>query len=550
MIFFLKKYPPVMLTALLLLCAVAGPACGATHFPDLTTKRYRQAAAYYHNLLIHPLRAGQRANWQRAAKNFQQISREAGSHPRTPDALYMAGKICRQMGDRFGRRDDLERAVDFYQDLARLFPRHRLADDGLLAMGRIMLDNLDSPTRAAAVFARIITLFPDGDMRRLAARMIQNLNADSADSRDNGRSVRTSVENKEDNRATIQEIRHWSTKDYTRVVVETSRPVKFAENVLSGGGGSDGRLYINLFSCRVGKEYKDPIIIRDGLLKQVRSAQFSRQTARVVLDTVSLASHKVFSLTNPFRVVIDLTGVQKRPDRIPTLAEQLGLEVRRVVIDPGHGGKDPGAIGCSGLKEKDVVLKVAKKAAARLAAIGGYEVVLTRNCDKFSPLEERTAIANSRQADLFVSIHANSAPNRKAHGVETYFLSLASSKEEMETAALENAASSRQLSDLQAILQDLMQNSKIEESSRLAGAVQYQLCNGLHCFKVPNRGVKKAPFVVLIGARMPAILAEIGFITNAAEEKNLRSDRYLDAIAEQLVSGIMRYSQRELAAAR
>jgi N-acetylmuramoyl-L-alanine amidase len=543
--FLFKKYPLIILSVFLILCSAVDSVSGATHFADLTSKRYKQAAAYYNNLLVHPLRAEKRANWLRAAKNFQKISREAGHHTRTPDSLFMAGKIYRQLGERFGRKDDFDQAVNFYQKLVQNYPDHRLADDALLAMGRIMLDNLDSPARAAAAFARIVTLFPDGDMQRVAARLLKNYKIKSSGP---GKTIATkALRTKKDNRAIIRQIRHWSTKDYTRVVVETSKPVKFAENVLSSGDNRNGRHYINLFSCRVDQQHKDPIIIRDGLLKQVRSAQFSPRTARVVLDTQSLASYKVFSLTDPFRVVIDLLGIKKAPARLPTLAEQLGLEVRRVVIDPGHGGKDPGAIGFSGLREKDVVLKVAKKVAARLAAKGGYEVILTRNRDKFIPLEERTAIANSRQADLFVSIHANSAPNRKAHGVETYFLSLASSKGEMRAAARENAASSRQLSDLQAILKDLMQNSKIEESSRLAGAVQEQLFTGLHNYHVPNLGVKKAPFVVLIGARMPAILAEIGFISNALEEKNLRKDSYLSAVAEQIVKGIMRYSRQGLA---
>ena len=358
---FFKKYFLAAIMVLAVFSLMAGAAGGATHFADLTSKRYKQAAAYYHNLLVHPRLAGKRANWQRAGDNFYRISREAGRHKRTPDALFMAGKIYRQMGERFGRRADFDRAVDFYQQLAQRFPDNRLADDALLAMGRIMLDNLDSPGQAAAAFARIITLFPDGDMQRVAARLIKKFNKKTT-------AALPPLKTKKDNRAVIRQIRHWSTKDYTRVVVETSRPVKFAENVLSAGGGRDGRLYINLFSCRVDGKYKDPIIIRDGLLKQVRSAQFSPRTARVVLDTQSLGSYKVFSLTDPFRVVIDLIGVQKEPARLPSLAEQLGLEVRRVVIDPGHGGKDPGAIGFSGLREKDVVLKVAKKVAARLAA--------------------------------------------------------------------------------------------------------------------------------------------------------------------------------------
>ncbi len=524
---------------------MVGQVYAATHFPDLTTKRYKQAAAYYHNLLAGSKRGEQRDNWQRAAENFCKISREGGRHSRTPEALFMAAKIYRQMGERFGIKADFDKSVDFYQELARHFPEHRLADDALLAMGRIMLDNLDEPGRAAAIFARIITLFPDGDMQRAAARLIKNFNGKSADST---REAQTQV--KQEGRAVIRQIRHWSTRDYTRVVVETSRPVKYAENILSAGGGKDGRLYIDLLSCRIDEKLKDPIIIHDGLLKQVRSAQFSSKTCRVVLETQSLDSYKVFSLTDPFRVVIDLLGVHQEPARLPSLAEQLGLEVRRVVIDPGHGGRDPGAIGFSGLREKDVVLKVAKKVAARLTARGGFEVIMTRDSDKFIPLEERTAIANSRRADLFVSIHANSAPNRQAHGVETYFLSLASSKDEMRAAARENAASSRQLSDLQAILKDLMQNSKIEESARLASSVQEQLFAGLRNYHVPNLGVKKAPFVVLIGARMPAILAEIGFISNAGEEKRLRSDSYLAVIAEQIVSGIIRYSQPGLAASR
>lgn len=177
MISFLKKYPLVLLAVLLLLYSATGRASGATHFPDLATKRYKQAAAYYHNLLVHPFRAEQRGNWQRAAENFHRISREAGNrHSRTPDSLFMAAKIYRQMGERFGRRADFGRAVDFYQDLARRFPDHHLADDALMAIGRIMLVNLDSPSEAVSVFAGIITLFPDGDMQQVAARLIKKFN--------------------------------------------------------------------------------------------------------------------------------------------------------------------------------------------------------------------------------------------------------------------------------------------------------------------------------------------------------------------------------------
>ncbi len=286
---------------------------------------------------------------------------------------------------------------------------------------------------------------------------------------------------------------------------------------------------------------------------------------RVVLDTESVGSHKIFALDDPFRVVIDVTSTRtqtkqppqikpkvtpvkekekpRTPDKLPTLAEQFGLGVKNIVIDPGHGGKDPGALGSNGMQEKDIVLTVAKKVADILRKETAFNVILTRDRDIFLPLEERTAIANTREADLFLSIHANSAPNRNASGVETYYLSLATSREEMQAAALENAASASRLSDLQNILKDLMQNSKIEESVRFAGSVQNELINGLNRhYRVNNLGVKKAPFIVLIGAQMPAVLTEIAFLSNSEDEKRLRDDRYLDAVARHIAEGVRRYA--------
>ncbi|MCK5323549.1 MAG: N-acetylmuramoyl-L-alanine amidase, partial [Desulfobulbaceae bacterium] len=188
-------------------------------------------------------------------------------------------------------------------------------------------------------------------------------------------------------------------------------------------------------------------------------------------------------------------------------------------------------------------LKVAKKAAGILRDKLSCDTILTRNNDVFVPLEERTAIANASNADLFISIHVNAAPSPDISRVETFILSLATNKDEMRTAAFENATSSRSLSDLQAILMDLMQNTKINESTKLAEYIQEDMISGLSrkYGGITNHGVKKAPFIVLIGAQMPAILTEIAFLSNPKEAKRLQSDAYLHTVAEEIANGISRY---------
>ena len=253
-------------------------------------------------------------------------------------------------------------------------------------------------------------------------------------------------------------------------------------------------------------------------------------------------------------MVIDLWGKGKtkkelaakqidKPKETLSLPRQLGLHARRIIIDPGHGGKDPGAIGPGGLLEKNITLAVALKLRDVLQKHYGYEVFLTRETDEYLSLEERTELANTEHGDLFVSIHVNSAPSKTTRGIETYFLSLATTSDEMRAAAKENAASSSKLSDLQAILLDLMQNAKINESARLAESVQDDLVSGLATKydKVKNLGVKKAPFIVLIGAQMPSILTEIAFLSNPTELQRIKNHRYLDNVATQIAAGISRY---------
>jgi N-acetylmuramoyl-L-alanine amidase len=230
-----------------------------------------------------------------------------------------------------------------------------------------------------------------------------------------------------------------------------------------------------------------------------------------------------------------------RGDR--SLTRALGLKIGKIVIDPGHGGHDTGTIGPHGLEEKDLVLEVGRRLGKLLQTRLGADTVYTRSDDTFIPLETRTAIANQEQADLFVSIHANSSRDPDARGVETYYLNFTSSSESLEVAARENAASDKSIHELQDLVKTIALKDKVEESREFAADVQRSLHSGLAA-KNPglrDRGVKKAPFVVLIGANMPSVLAEVSFVSNPGDEKRLRTADYRQRIAESLYRGIAKY---------
>lgn len=252
-------------------------------------------------------------------------------------------------------------------------------------------------------------------------------------------------------------------------------------------------------------------------------------------------------------------AAESRPDRIADLVRSAPQEppskvqvpvavhnkgLKKIVVDAGHGGKDPGAIGPGGVKEKDVTLEMARKVAGRLKAELGCEVVLTRDRDVFLPLEERTAIANKLGADLFISIHANASEDRKAYGTETYYLNFSKNEKAMAVAARENGTSLKQVGDLEMILLDLMANSKINESSHLASEIQKSLVGHLSPGypQVKNLGVRQGPFYVLLGATMPSVLVEAAFISHPREEQWLIEDRFQDRTAEAIIAGVRNYA--------
>ncbi len=228
-----------------------------------------------------------------------------------------------------------------------------------------------------------------------------------------------------------------------------------------------------------------------------------------------------------------------------SLVRALGLKVGRVVIDPGHGGHDQGTQGAKGLTEKELVLDVARRVGKLIEDRMNAEVVYTRTDDTFVPLEGRTALANDKKADLFLSIHANSSPIPRIAGVETYYLNFTESKDALDVASRENASSQKSIFELRDIIQKITLHDKAEESKEFAGRLQTALYgfSGRNVPNSKNRGVKKAPFVVLIGANMPSVLAEIGFLSNAREEALLKKPDYRQKLAEALFRGISRYAE-------
>jgi N-acetylmuramoyl-L-alanine amidase len=218
--------------------------------------------------------------------------------------------------------------------------------------------------------------------------------------------------------------------------------------------------------------------------------------------------------------------------------------LRRIVVDAGHGGKDPGAIGPNGVREKDVTLSIARKLAGKLRETLGCDVVLTRDSDVFLPLEERTAIANKVGADLFLSVHANAAPNRQAYGIETYYLNFSKNDKAAAVAARENGTSVKEVGDLELILFDLMANSKINESSRLAAEIQKSLVEQLaeRYSEVRDLGVRQGPFYVLLGATMPSVLVETAFISHPREEKRLNTRSFQEESAAAIAAAVKNFA--------
>ncbi|MBI4209417.1 MAG: N-acetylmuramoyl-L-alanine amidase [Deltaproteobacteria bacterium] len=349
----------------------------------------------------------------------------------------------------------------------------------------------------------------------------------------------------------LKAVRYSTDASSVRVVMDVNQKIQYQQNRLEvkSGKGIVERVYIDLSPCRLDPAIEKEIPIDQNGIQAIRVAQFDSNTVRVVLDLKERLEVKTFSLSDPFRVVLELPISNKEAAVSQKVSSNEGIRV--IVIDPGHGGKDTGAIGSRGTREKNVVLTVSQLLAKELQKKLSAKIVLTRNKDVFIPLEERAAIANRLKADLFISVHANSARNRSAHGIETYYLDFAKDKRSREVAARENASASVKRTDLEVILNDLIKTYKGNESPRLAENIQDSLVENLkgRYSSIRDLGVKHAPFYVLVGAQMPSVLVEIEFVSHPNMEKRLQNSSYLQAIAQSIAEGILDYTREPIGTA-
>jgi N-acetylmuramoyl-L-alanine amidase len=337
--------------------------------------------------------------------------------------------------------------------------------------------------------------------------------------------------------AALEELRFRSYPSFTRVVVETSGPVSYR---IEARGPREARVRLVALSGDARTEE-----VRDGFVEAIRLERAGPDAALGIVFEGQAGEIRVMSLADPPRLVFDLmrpgqTEARERPQQVDPL--------RVIVLDAGHGGHDPGAIGPSGLSEKDVVLDVTRRVARLVEERLGLKVLLSRDSDYFVPLRDRTSFANRERADLFVSIHANAHRESASEGVEIYFLSSeATDSGARQVAALENAvvqlekpAARNRVDVVKSILWDLAQSEFQFESSRLAEVVLDSMTRAL---RIPNRGVKQAGFYVLGGAAMPAVLIEVGFVTNPREERKLKDGRYRDDLARAIFEGLAEYKR-------
>ncbi|HDP25361.1 MAG TPA: N-acetylmuramoyl-L-alanine amidase [Deltaproteobacteria bacterium] len=536
-----------------LLCVTTS---SAGHASVSAASAFQSANKAYIELSRDIQKRKQRTNWIDVIELYLKLPQAYTETHFAPRALYRAAKLYEELYGYSSRENDLKKAIEIYLNIPRQYPSSSLADDALFRSAGIYNNNLGNTQKAYALYRQVITDFPDGDMVQHAR---EELNALTLEKRAPLTLSSLSL---------VKDVRQWSDREYTRVVIDLEKDVSFKTFALPPNKDAERshRVVIDLINARTSPAFPYKFDVNDGILSNVRVSQYDRSSVRVVMDLTQKSTYNAFPLQNPPRLVIDIkrdgtspapvmtasrANTPKKvpihtrssiPDNVPSVASQLSLKVSRIVIDPGHGGKDPGAISPTGIKEKGITLELGKLLAQRLKK-DGFQVFLTREKDVFMTLEERTAFANQKKADLFISLHLNANSDRSVRGIETYFLNLTTDASAIEVAARENATSTKSISDLQLIINDLMLNSKINESSRFAGSVHKSVLSSVYerGYRGKDLGVRQAPFYVLLGAQMPSILLELGFITNVTDSTLLTRSTYQNLLVDGIAKGIQKY---------
>jgi N-acetylmuramoyl-L-alanine amidase len=542
-----------------------------------------------------------RKQWVRLAEEYKRFYLLYPNNPLAPKAVLRTAQAYYQAYTKSLRKSDLNQAVKNYQRLLTYYSNSAETEEAYYMLAKIYGEELSDKNLAERYKKELEQRFPKSaylaQLKPLPQRSSPATQKEIAKKKKKKRetfefytSNRTAQEPKitlapqvvpkrSETKVNAQptpalvadakrvlEVSPVTGEDYTRIIIGVSGNFEYQTNILK----SPPRIYVDIYPANLDPKVPKEIELKDVHLQKVRVGQFDKNVVRVVVDLKSLTSYKIFKLKDPHQLVLDFTGEEKMPFTVIAtkpkkskslsskkkqtedkqeyinLARQFGLGIKRIVIDPGHGGEDPGAVGPTGLKEKEVNLQVAKLLAQKLKErLPEVKVILTRNTDVFIPLIQRPAIANSKKGDIFISLHTNASPDPNARGIEVYYLNFSTDPESMRVAALENSASDKTLSDLQDLIKAVLSNTKLSESKLLAEKVNQYLHQTLVRFypDTPSRGVKYAPFLVLVGTRMPAILVEVSFITNPVEESRLKNPHYLEMVAEGIAKGVEAYVQ-------
>lgn len=544
------------------------PVSEAKTTPD---GQYQSARNAYIALTKDSKKQQYRHHWDKVLRQFERFTDQYPAHNKAPSAYYLLGKAYTQLYSVSLVKKDAQQAVQSYAVIASRYRQNSLADDAMYLQAVIESTTLNNPDKARQLCDDILRRYPKGDHIRKSRALLKILPPRSKPA-----VVVAPAPVVSSSATQINAIRHWTDDNHTRVVIELNRSPQFKVNTLpaSQKDNSSARLYLDIFGAKTARSLANSLSVNQGVVKKIRVGVNKRNT-RIVCDLTELTRYSVIELQNPSRIVIDiarhkgaiLTTNQPQIETTPQVGKQdistvlsqvsesqpmrihlpdvttKSKGTLRIVVDAGHGGKDPGAIGPNKLYEKDVVLKLAKKLASLLRSRLKCEVLMTRDRDVYIPLRQRTAYANEVEADLFISIHANASTNKKVFGIECFYLNFSKNDKAVAVAARENGMSIKEMGDLELILFDMMANAKINESSRLATEIQTSLVSTLskRYSNIKDMGVRQGPFHVLLGATMPSVLVEVAFISNKMEAKRLNSSVYRERAASGIVTGVENY---------
>ncbi len=514
---------------------------------------YQEAKADYVKLKGDQKRRALRHHWQNVAKKFEAVAKKYSKSERAPEALFNSGELNNELSRFSAMDEDRDAAKRSYRRLIDGWPNHKLADDAAFSLARLLADRENDPGAARKVLEAAVK--NAGDKKKDIKAMLAALSAAAKEPTRAAPPAAPVVATKPAPAPgrTATPVRATPSVEVATRTVKAEKAEK-AERTEPPATDVAEAIRRAIKPLQAAQLTEPPPVVQARRAPSMRPDETEVEEPRSE-EVVEESEPVVASLAEKLRDVrvgartpgVDDTETKTRFKKLAkaegdaelSLAQQLGLKVRRVIIDAGHGGHDTGAIGAKGTREKDVALAIAKKLAEKLEA-AGLEVLLTRDDDTFVKLEDRTRFANRNKGDLFISVHCNAAPTKTLRGIETYTLNTSSNRYSIRLAARENSTTERGVGDLQYILADLATKANTGESAHLADRVQRSLIRNLSAeYKgVKDLGTKEALFFVLLGAKMPAILVETSFLSHAEEEERLASDEYQQSVADSIAEAV------------